>query len=311
MLEIIYLGAFSPELNNFFSKFCTQGLWPLTLQKYLNTVFEICNYIQCSSWGLQPLTFLNPVHLYSFMIPRLLSCGNYTNIHVIFCCCQLYIYQIQYFYISIKSLSQIAFFIAFCLEITLQTHMLFFFSFSFFSVVLGPLPLQSVLYLLRVLRVYIFRCGFSGPSASCILLNFMIPNQIQCCARDLWPLAFYKFLLNHCPRLLLCGNYTNIHVFFFLLLAIIYILDTVLRNFGPLQFLISIKSLSQTAFIAFCLETTLQTHMFIFFIFIFQCGALSLALAIYIIFAQSLLFQMWCFRTFSFLHSIIFFLSKI
>ena len=75
------------------------------------------------------------------------------------------------FLISIKSLSQIAF-IAFCLETTLQTHMLLLLLlllFSFFSVVLGPFPLQSILYLLRV---YFFRCCVSGPSASCILLNF-------------------------------------------------------------------------------------------------------------------------------------------
>ena len=64
--------------------------------------------------------------------------------------------------------------------------------------------------------------------------------------RTFGPLAVYKFLLNHCPRLLSYGNYTNIDIFF-LLLAIIYILDTVL--------LISIKSLSQIAFfIAFLVD---------------------------------------------------------
>ena len=38
MLEIIYLGAFGPELNNFSSKFSTQGLWPLTLLE----IFKYC-----------------------------------------------------------------------------------------------------------------------------------------------------------------------------------------------------------------------------------------------------------------------------
>ena len=178
-IHIMYVGNYLP-----------QGLRPLTLLESLNTVFQICNYIQCSAWDPRPLTLLNLVHLYSFIIhnqikccawdlwplavykfllnhcPRLLSCGNYTNIYVIFCCCQFYIYQIQ-FLISIKSLSQIAF-IALCLETTLQTAC-YYFLFSFFSVVLGPLPLQSILYLLRV---YFFRSGVSGPSASCILLKF-------------------------------------------------------------------------------------------------------------------------------------------
>ena len=94
--------------------------------KSSNTVFEIINYIQCSAWDLWPLAFLNPVHLYSFMIP----------------------------------------------------------------------------------------------------------NQFQCCAQDLWhlPDCFHGHLL---------GNYTNIQVFFSFLLAILYILDTVLGTFSPSQFLLN------------------------------------------------------------------------
>ena len=38
MLEIIYLGAFGPELNIFSSKFSTQGLRPLTLLE----IFKYC-----------------------------------------------------------------------------------------------------------------------------------------------------------------------------------------------------------------------------------------------------------------------------
>ena len=50
MLEIIYLGAFGSELNNFSSKFSTQGLQPLTLLE----IFKYCVWdnqlylVQCS-----------------------------------------------------------------------------------------------------------------------------------------------------------------------------------------------------------------------------------------------------------------------
>ena len=50
MLEIIYLGAFGPELNKFSSKFSMQGLWPLTLLE----IFKYCVWdnqlylVQCS-----------------------------------------------------------------------------------------------------------------------------------------------------------------------------------------------------------------------------------------------------------------------
>ena len=155
--------------------------------KSSNTVFEITNYIQCSAWDLWPLAFLNPVHLYSFMIP----------------------------------------------------------------------------------------------------------NQFQCCAQDLWclPDCFHGHLL---------GNYTNIQVFFFFSAGNFIYIRYSAWDLQPLT--VFIKSLSQITFIALYLETILQTHMLLFFIFIFQCGAWSLAFAVYIIFAQSLLFQMWCFRTFILLH---------
>ena len=50
MLEIIYLKAFGPELNNFSSKFSTQGLQPLTLlEMFKYCVWDYQLYVvQCS-----------------------------------------------------------------------------------------------------------------------------------------------------------------------------------------------------------------------------------------------------------------------
>ena len=50
MLEIIYLGAFGPELKNFSSKFCTWGLQPLTLLEIIKyCVLDMQLYlVQCS-----------------------------------------------------------------------------------------------------------------------------------------------------------------------------------------------------------------------------------------------------------------------
>ena len=124
------------------------------------------------------LRTFGPLAVYKFLLnhcPRLLSCGNYTNIDILFLLLAIiYIldtvlrtFSPSQFLISIKSLSQIAFSQHFAWKLHYK-HTCYYFSFSFFSVVLGPLPLQSVLYLLRV---YFFRFGFSKPSASCILLK--------------------------------------------------------------------------------------------------------------------------------------------
>ena len=158
--------------------------------KSSNTVFEIINYIQCSAWDLWPLAFLNPVHLYSFMIPNQFQCcaqdlwhlpdcfhghllGNYTNIQVFFSFLLAILYILD---TVLGTFSPSQFLLNHFLRLLLQhctwklyyKHTCCYFLFSFFSVVLGPLPLQSILYLLRV---YFFRCGVSGPSASCIFLK--------------------------------------------------------------------------------------------------------------------------------------------